>query len=62
MHFNHVTNQGRNDPLIRSFLMEVQAKVQINGINVMCLFDSGSETNLVGVQLLNKYLPGWVYL
>ena len=61
MHFNQV-NDKRNDPLIRSFLMEVQARVQINNVSLMCLFDSGSETNLVGLQLLNKYLPGWVHL
>ena len=41
------------------YLNEVQAVINIEDVNLHCLLDSGSETNLIGVQILNKYIPNW---
>ena len=43
----------------RSFISEVTIPIFINNIKFLALCDSGSESSIIGLNYINKYLPNW---
>ena len=44
---------------VRSTLLDVTISIQIEGTAIHAILDSGSETNLIGSNLLDRKIPHW---